>query len=113
VNKKDSESNVEETSHHEQSGVCECGDPAQPHLVGLRGALTEEESQLVREWIWVLAQLVEAGKTPHAVVALDETEERIEVVTSLVIEDVPKFFRQAAEAIDETEDSRFIDCTSH
>jgi hypothetical protein len=111
VKKAVSESNIEETNRHGPSGVCECGDPAEPHLVGLRGQLPEDQAAKVREWIWVLTQLVEAGKSPHAVLAVDEEGEFVEVVTSVFIRDIPAFLREAADAVDEPEQSWFMDLT--
>ena len=111
MKKEGSESNIDENGHDVPSGVCECDDPQEPHLVGLQGQLRKDQAEKVREWIWVLAQLVEEGNSPHAILAVDEAGEFVEVVTSLYVHDIPAFLREAADAVDEPERTRFIDVT--
>lgn len=109
MKKEGTESIVGETNPHGPSGVCECGNPAEPHLVGLRGRLPEDQADEVREWIWVLTQLVEAGKSPQAIIAVDNVGEFVEIVSGVLVHDVPAFLRDAADAVDEPEQSCFMD----
>ena len=76
--------------------------------------LDERQTNEARDWMRVLLSLYHQGKTPHAIVAVDDEEsDSVMVVTSVFVEDIPAFLKDAASAVEEPEQSYLTDCTTH
>ena len=62
--------------------------------------MTEEQEEAVRQWTRAIIDIVEAGRTPRAVIAVADDDETVQAVTDCGIEDVPEFLRDAAAAVE-------------